>query len=333
MAKRTTKTKSTQKKNKKVKKQSFTLTPLKSLLMVVLVSCFCVAILIVLNTVKISSNQPTIKLVHAASPSAQINPQTTSTPTPIPSSKPSPTPESITYPTRVYNGKSINIPILYYHYIRVNPNPKDALGYRLSLDPNLFDQELGYLSTNGYTPITLDQWYDALENGATLPSKPIILTFDDGYIDLYTNAFPIISKYQFHVISFIPTGLMDQSYYLRWNMIQEMADSDLVEFEDHTISHADLTTLSNADIQQQITVSRGVLESKINKPVNFFAYPYGDSNARVWAEVEKAGYKAAFGTWGSSLETDQTLFNEPRIEILGGTTLDQFIAKLNLFAK
>jgi len=127
-------------------------------------------------------------------------------------------------------GKSVRVPILMYHYIGNNPNPADKARDILSTAPDIFDSQLGYLAKNGFTPITFDTMYAGLEGQVALPPKPIILTFDDGYIDFYVNAFPILRKYGFHAVSFIPTGLINQGYYLSWAQIKEMQSSGLISF-------------------------------------------------------------------------------------------------------
>lgn len=250
-------------------------------------------------------------------------PKLKETPKPTPSSPITQAPVAIPSPS----GPAIHVPIIYYHYIGNNPNLADKLRDNLSVTPDKFDQQMAYLASNGYTPITLDTLYATLQGQATLPSKPIVLTFDDGYIDFYINAFGIIRKYNFHVVSFIPTGLMDQSYYLRWNMIKEMDSSGLVSFQAHSISHANLATLPPDQVVYQIVQSKKDLEEKLGHPVNFFAYPYGASNSYDWQVVKKAGFLGAVGTWYGTTESDGNLFDMPRIKIAGEYSLNTFASK------
>jgi len=221
-------------------------------------------------------------------------------------------------------GRSVHVPILMYHYIGNNPNPADTARYILSTAPDKFDAQMGYLQSAGYTPITLDTMYAGLEGKAALPLKPIVLTFDDGYIDFYINAYPILRKYGFHAVSFIPTGLMDQGYYLHWSQIKVMASSGLISFEAHSISHPDLTHMSDAQIREQVTQSKQILQSEIGTPVNFFAYPYGTSNVTVWAIVKQAGFLGALGTWYGTVESEATQYDWPRVRITGGIPLEQY---------
>ncbi len=226
-------------------------------------------------------------------------------------------------------GRMVNVPILYYHYIAQNPNPKtDKARDSLSVVPDLFDAQMGYLASNGFTPVSLDTMYAALKYGAPLPPKPIILTFDDGYIDFYVNAYPILRKYNFHATSFIPTGLMNQGYYLNWAQIKEMDASGLISFEAHSVHHPNLAALDEAQLRYEITESKRVLEAELGKPVNWFAYPYGASNFRTWQAVKEANFVGAVGTWSGMTESEGNLFDMPRIRMGGTITIAEFAAKI-----
>src|SRR5581483_4103848 len=92
--------------------------------------------------------------------------------------------------------RAIQVPILMYHYVSANPQwPADPARTHLSVTPKAFAAQISYLRLAGYTTITLDDLARALSDGAALPAKPIILTFDDGYQDFYDNAFPLLKKY------------------------------------------------------------------------------------------------------------------------------------------
>lgn len=234
-----------------------------------------------------------------------------------------------TYIAPLNSGRSVNVPILMYHYIGNNPNPADKARYILETTPDMLDAELNYLSQSGYTPISLDTLYAALEGQATLPSKPIVLSFDDGYVDFFVNAFPILEKYHFHAVSFIPTSLMNQGYYMTWAEIKQIQQSGLVSFEAHSLTHPDLTAISPEKAQQEIAESKKILESETGAPVNFFAYPYGTSNSLIQQYVRQAGYAAAVGTWYGRTEAEGDIFNWPRVRINGEITLQQFESQLS----
>ncbi|MDD5416100.1 MAG: polysaccharide deacetylase family protein [Candidatus Daviesbacteria bacterium] len=218
------------------------------------------------------------------------------------------------------------VPILTYHYIAGNPNAKDIARDSLSVSPDKFEAQMQYLAQNGYTPITLDTLYGIFSRQTSVPAKPVVLTFDDGYIDFYTNAFPILRRFNFHAVSFIPTGLIGGSYYMNWGQIKEIASSGLVTFEGHTVNHANLASLSYADMLKQLIDSKNVIQANTGYPVNFISYPNGFTNGIVQAAARQAGYAGGVGvwygkTWGSS-------FNMPRIKVSGFWSIKEFASRL-----
>ncbi len=221
---------------------------------------------------------------------------------------------------------SLQVPILTYHYIAANPNSKDKARYALSVAPDKFEAQMIYLAQNGYTPITLDTLYGIFNKQVTAPIKPVVLTFDDGYIDFYTIAFPILRRFNFHAVSFIPTGLMGGGYYMNWNQIKEIASSGLVTFEGHSVTHAHLPALSYSEALKQLVDSKNILQSNTGYPVNFVAYPYGSTNGVVQAAVKQAGYAGGVGTWyGKAWEAS---LNMPRIKVSGFWSLKEFASRL-----
>ena len=221
---------------------------------------------------------------------------------------------------------NIKVPILTYHFIANNPNPKDKARDSLSVSPDKFEAQMDYLSKNGYTPITLDTLYGIYNGLAGAPAKPVILTFDDGYIDFYSNAFPILKRFNFHAVSFIPTGLIGGSYYMNWDQIKEIQASGLVTFEAHTVTHANLAALSYTNALKQLLDSKNVLQSQTGYPVNFIAYPYGSLNNTVIRAAQKAGLVGGLGTWYGKAKGPS--YNLPRIKIGGNMSLKDFASRL-----
>lgn len=224
------------------------------------------------------------------------------------------------------NAAGFRVPILTYHYIAGNPNLNDYQRDALSVPPDKFEAQMRYLSQNGYTPITLDTLYGIFNGQASVPGKPIVLTFDDGYIDFYTIAFPILRRFNFHAVSFIPTGLIGGSYYMNWNQIKEIVSSGLVNFEGHSVTHANLAALSWNAALKQLVDSKNILQSKTGYPVNFVAYPFGSTNGTVQALVQKAGYAGGVGTWYGKAWGPS--WNMPRIKVSGFWSLKEFASRL-----
>jgi|SRR3989344_347218 len=231
-------------------------------------------------------------------------------------------------PIQQVQDKQLRVPILMYHYIGGNPDPSDVARDNLSVTPEKFDEQMGYLASLGYTPITLDTMVSSLYGQAELPEKPLVLTFDDGYADFYFNAFPILSKYSFKSVLFVPTGLIERESYLSWEQLEKLNSSGLVSIQAHSVNHAHLSSLNETEILYELSESKRTLEEKYGTPVNFVAYPFGASNETVLNVAKRAGYIGALGTWSSKIQSEGTLFNMPRIKISGQFDLTTFASKI-----
>lgn len=243
-------------------------------------------------------------------------------------SSPTPTPTATPLPIPAHSGRQVEIPILTYHYIGYNPNPEDKSRQYLQVTPDKFEEQMKYLSENGYQTIDFDRLFAVLSGQAILEPKSIILTFDDGYVDFYINAYPILKQYNLHAVSFIPTNLIGGSYYMNWDQIREINSSGLVSFQSHSVNHSDLISLSDSQLKYQLGESKKVLEEKLGKNINTLCYPYGRSDERVWQAVREVGYIGAVGTWVSSTISEGVILDMPRIKISGTYNLSDFISQL-----
>lgn len=221
---------------------------------------------------------------------------------------------------------SMHVPILMYHYIRDYNYPKDAAGMVLSVSPANFDQQMAYLSSNGFTPITLDTLAAIYANQAPAPAKPVVITFDDGYIDFYANAYPILHKYGFHAVSFIISGFVGKPAFMNWDNIKELQKSGLVSFESHTVSHAYLPGMSYPQMLKELLDSKSAIQAQTGVPVNFVAYPSGGTNSFVIKAAQSAGYVGGVGTWFG--KPYGITMNMPRIRVNGGFSLALFASRL-----
>lgn len=221
--------------------------------------------------------------------------------------------------------KAGGVPILTYHYVDYNPNKSDIARDSLSVTPDKFDAQMDYLAKNGYEPISLDTLYAVFSKQASV-IKPVVLTFDDGYENFYRVVYPILKKYNFHAVAFIPTGLIGTGYYMNWNQIKEIQSSGLVTFEGHSVTHPNLAGMSFKNTLTELTDSKNTLFSQTGYPVNFVAYPYGTSNKNVWMAAQKSGYVGGLGTWyGKSYGPSM---NMPRIKVSGFWSVKEFASRL-----
>ncbi|MFA5933204.1 MAG: polysaccharide deacetylase family protein [Microgenomates group bacterium] len=228
----------------------------------------------------------------------------------------------------VFSGNQIKVPVLYYHYVGNNPNSADLQRDVLSISPDKFAEQMKYLKDNEYTTISYDTLYAAFGNPAILPSKPIILTFDDGYIDFYYNAYNIIRVNGLSATVFIPTGLVGEPSYLTWAMIQEMYSSGSIHFGAHSVHHYHLASLSPEAALKELTESKKDLQDRLGININYMAYPYGETSSGLVSLVQKAGYVGAIGTWSNKIQSQGTIYNSPRLRISGLIDINSFASLL-----
>lgn len=186
------------------------------------------------------------------------------------------------------------VPVLMYH--SVNDAPLGAP--ELSVRPHDFDAQMQYLSQNGYTPITFDELA-----AAGRYKKPILITFDDGYRDNFTEAYPILKKYGFHATLFMISGDIGAPNFLNGDDI--LAMSDFISIQSHTVRHLKLSTLSRDEIAFELHHSKEVIEALTGKPVTALSYPEGDYNKTVLKLVAKE-YRWAvttkYGLWHNGMD-------------------------------
>lgn len=225
---------------------------------------------------------------------------------------------------------SVYVPILMYHYIRVNPFARDRAGADLSVSPEHFAQQMALLAAEGFHTVTLDDLMAAIFNGTRLPSMPIILTFDDGYEDFYTAALPVLEKYSFRATSFIITGKVGRGNYMTWQQIKQIEAGGLVQFESHTVDHADMGHMSIARAHNEMLASKVTLERQLGVPVDYFCYPAGHYTAGEISMLGTVGYVAGVGTRYATVHSLADLGALTRVRIHGGDSLASFAAKLGI---
>ena len=220
-----------------------------------------------------------------------------------------------------------SVPILMYHYISDSPPGSDRLRYSLSVTPANFDAQLFYLQQAGYQAITLNDLYEHLIHAAPLPDRPIILTFDDGYVDAFTFALPILQKHGFAGTFFILSGPADRNGeggHLNWAQITAMSQAGM-DMELHSREHDDLRNRPNDFLVYQIAGGRDSLEARTGQPVRWFSYPSGRYDAAVVRVLQSAGFVGAVTTLQGRTQMASGLFDLQRIRINGSDTLETFI--------
>jgi len=220
---------------------------------------------------------------------------------------------------------AINVPILTYHYIRVNADRNDRMGFALSVTPADFAAQMDWLAQNGYHPITTEDLYAYLQGARGLPSKPVILTFDDGYADFFTTALPILISHDFRAEEYVVSSFVGQPGYMTAAQVRE-ADRSGIEIGSHTVSHANLAASSTGASWAQITQSKAFLEQLIGHPIVSFCYPSGKFSSAVASQVAAAGYHDATTTRFGYSHTMGDRYVWTRLRVSGGEPLDQVAA-------
>lgn len=223
---------------------------------------------------------------------------------------------------------TVQLPILMYHYIRKPPSIRtDYLGYKLSVSPEDFTAQVQWLYANHYHTVTFDDIRAYFAGAAPLPSRPIVITFDDGYKDLYTTAFPILAAHGFSAVAYIVSGFVGRPENVSRAEVLQM-DRAGIEIASHTVNHANLAGSSAGSVAYELGQSKRWLEQLVGHPVLDFAYPSGKYNAQTVQAVMQAGYSSAVITDGPSLHTLANRYLWGRVRVGGGETLDAFIASL-----
>jgi len=222
---------------------------------------------------------------------------------------------------------TVQVPILMYHYIRVPPAyVADRIGWGLSTSPDDFRQQMDYLDQHGYHPITLIDLRAYLNGSRPLPDRPVVLTFDDGYADLYTQAFPVLKRHRFKAVAYIVSGFVGSPENVSPEQVREM-DAYGIEIGAHTVSHVDLTKSGGA-LSYQVAGSKAALEALVGHPVLDFCYPSGRFNAEVIQAVQAAGFQSATTTQSGATHTLNDRFAWSRVRVSGSETLDDFVKGL-----
>lgn len=206
------------------------------------------------------------------------------------------------------------VPIIMYHSVFPNAPAEN----RLAVSVKSFERQMKFLKSHKYNVVTLQELADLIKNKDKIPQKTIAITFDDGYKNFYTYAFPILKKYSLPAAMFIIVGEVSrpQNDRLSWKEIMAMQDSGIITFGSHTIGPEPLVNIdSEQELRRQIFDSRKILEERLGKDVTTFSYPEGGFNARIRKLVIDAGYKLAVSTNPGKEFPDGDIFALKRLRI------------------
>lgn len=198
--------------------------------------------------------------------------------------------------------------VLNYHMV-------NRMFISLAIDPEDFDWQMKYLVDHGYHAISPDELYAFLEGKGTLPDRPVLITFDDGYVDNYTNAYPILKKYNLKATIFIVTGFVsERKGYLTWDQLREMEQHGITA-QSHTVTHAPLPELSDERIREELVVSKQQAEAELGHPIEFIAYPTGVHDLHIVGIAKEAGYKGGFTVKYGNVDRSSNVYAMERVPV------------------
>ncbi|MBN2132820.1 MAG: polysaccharide deacetylase family protein [Sedimentisphaerales bacterium] len=240
------------------------------------------------------------------------------------------------------------IPVLAYHSV----GPSESV---LSTHPAVFHRQLAYLKARGYGTISLSDYLRQKGRNLTGDERAFLITFDDGFEDLHTYAFPILQEFSFTAVVFLATGFVGQRAtwiardmdriqqrlvpnlqmtrskvraeiealrrfqdhrLLSWSQVQEMHRHG-IDFQSHSCSHPFLSDLTPRSVRREVAESKAALEAKLGRAIECFAYPYGDYNhPGLKTALPEAGYAAAFcDDWSAARDKAGDPYETNRIPI------------------
>ncbi|WP_244834407.1 polysaccharide deacetylase family protein [Clostridium sp. BJN0001] len=217
---------------------------------------------------------------------------------------------------------NIKIPVLYYH--SVNPSWKNEL----TIPPDLLKSELQFIKDSGFSAITASDFYDYIENKKPLPKKTIMITFDDGYMDNYTYAFPSLKSLNMKATIFYITDGLKDSYYLSKDKLKEMSSFG-IDIESHTKTHCHLSKLSYEKQLLELKESKEILEKTLGKKITSIAYPFGDYDENTIKAAKEAGYSLGFTCKRGIIDSTYNKYTLNRIYMNSYMKLDEFKKMIN----
>ena len=213
------------------------------------------------------------------------------------------------------------IPVLMYHKIG-DDKDNDAV-----IREDLFREQMKFLKDNGYNPLTMDQLYEYVVNGAAVPEKPVVLTFDDGYADTYTIVYPLMKEYGFPATVFINPG--DIGTRLTWDQVREMHKNGIT-ISNHGFQHVEMGQLSEEKQIENITKAQEALAKEVGIKNNpWFCYPYGDKNEFTDSASKKAGIKMGMAMKSGWAHTGDNPYNILRVWVGNAVDIKHFEERIS----
>lgn len=234
----------------------------------------------------------------------------------------------------VASGKTVNVPILMYYHVGELPAGADAITMDLTVPASAFAEQVKWLKSEGFNTITLQDLFEYSLGKFTMPAKPLIFTFDDGYSDVFENAVPTLTQYgyvgSFGVITGKVAHVEGNNTYATWDQIESASDLRM-EIVSHTNSHFDGTNPKySLDYERDdIVQSLKELKSHLNTSTNILIYPYGHYNEQYRQAMHAAGVVMGVTEIHSANVNLSDLDEVPRLRVHGRESLTTFERVVN----
>lgn len=226
----------------------------------------------------------------------------------------------------LFIGTSHACVVLVYHHFDTT-TPKST-----SIDPALFEQHLQYIKNNNFTVLRVKDLVKKLKNKEQLPNKCVVLTTDDAYTSIATNAYPLLKKYNMPMSVFVATEVIDKKYSAFMTYAQMQSISDYIDFYNHSYSHEYLHILDENAIQKDIKKAQNTLKNQLNTKEKIFAYPYGEFDTKTYKLIQQMRY-SAFGQHSGAINLDSDIYNLPRFPMTDYYgKMSSFATKINTIA-
>lgn len=223
------------------------------------------------------------------------------------------------------------VPILMYHNVRpIDFATTNAFVSSLTLPPSEFDKQLLYLRERGFSTISMLDLSQHLRGLRSLPPRPIVLTFDDGFENNHQYAFTLLKSRGFTGTFYVITGLVGRTEYMVWSQVADLARGGM-EIGSHTINHPDLAHTPAAALERELVQSRRTLEEVTGRAVTTLSYPSGAYNEQVVAAARQAGYASAVTTRNGGVQSGARPLEMTRVRIQGTEQIATFKWKIEQF--
>lgn len=218
-----------------------------------------------------------------------------------------------------------------YHYVSHPPEDADIYRIDLSVKPEVLEEQMNYLASNGFTTIDFYDLSRAITHQQPLPPKPVILTFDDGYLDNYLNAYPILERYGFKGTFFVVTEFVDRQLegYMTWEMLTEMAAAGH-RIEPHSRTHIDLRARERDELIWEILGPQQTLAFHLGYTPRYFSYPSGRYDTAVIDILNELEYWGAVTTISGKCQSYPDRFEWTRLRVRFDTPLPEFADLVNV---